>query len=419
MKRIFLTVFVIAALGILLVAGIEFDRARNTAASRAAPASAQQVKDGAYLARAGNCMGCHTARGGKEYAGGRAIATPFGSIYTSNLTPDSDTGIGRWTADDFWSALHNGRSKDGSFLYPAFPYPNYTKVTRTDSDALFAYLQALAPVRQPNRANELAFPYNQRNLLPLWRAFNFRQGQFEPQPAKDAEWNRGAYLVQGLGHCSACHSARGALGGSIAEQALGGGMIPMQDWFASSLAQAGDAGELAALLHTGVSQRGAVFGPMAGVVAGSLQHLSGSDIGAMAAYLAALPAAGPQAGRTQVRVADDGAAVLQLGAKLYERHCVECHGAAGQGSAFAHPALSGKRGEAAGHPVNAIRMVLNGGYPPSTRGNPRPYGMPPFGQGLSDAEVAAVVSFVRTSWGNSGALVSAVDVARLRGAPAE
>jgi mono/diheme cytochrome c family protein len=423
MKRILFTALAILALGVLLVAGIEFDRARDTEQSRPTPVGrAQQLKDGAYLARVGNCMGCHTVRGGKEYAGGRPIATPFGSIYSSNLTPDPQTGIGAWTADDFWRALHNGRSKDGKFLYPAFPYPNYTKVTRTDSDALFAYLQSLAPVRQPNRGNELSFPYNQRALLAFWRVWNFRQGEFAQQPAQDAQWNRGAYLVQGLGHCSACHAERGALGGSIGEQGLGGGMIPMQDWYASSLAaDAGDwdAAEVTALLQTGVSRRGAVFGPMAGVVADSLQHVSGGDIASMAAYLKSLPASAAAGGRAPVQVAGDGAAILQLGARVYQRHCVECHGAAGTGSPFAYPALAGKRGMAAEHPVNAIRMVLNGGYPPSTHGNPRPYGMPPFGPSLSDAEVAAVVSYIRTSWGNDGALVSAVEVSRLRGAPAE
>jgi mono/diheme cytochrome c family protein len=422
MKRIFLTVFVILALGVLLVAGVEYERDRSTADSRAAAVdSAQQIRQGAYLARAGNCMGCHTVRGGQEYAGGRAIATPFGSIYSPNLTPDAETGIGAWTADDFWRALHNGRSKDGKFLYPAFPYPNYTKVTRTDSDALFAYLRSLAPVAQANRANELAFPYDQRLLLPVWRLWNFRQGEFEAQPARDAQWNRGAYLVQGLGHCSACHAGRGALGGSIGELALGGAMMPMQDWYAPPLAAGAgtDAAELAALLHTGVSRRGAVFGPMAEVVAGSLQHVSGADIGSIAAYLKALPPSDAQGGRAPVRVAGDGAAILQLGARVYQRNCVECHGAAGTGSAFAYPALAGKRGLAAEHPVNAIRIVLNGGYPPSTHANPRPYGMPPFGPSLADAEVAAVLSYVRASWGNQGGLVSPVDVARLRGAPAD
>ena len=143
-----------------------------------------QAARGAYLARAGNCMSCQTARGGQDYAGGRPIATPFGDIYTSNLTPDDATGLGKWSRDDFWRAIHNGKSRDGSFLYPAFPYPNYTRVSRADADAMFAYLRTLAPVRQQNRQHDLGFPYNQRMLLPLWRALYFSPGEYQGRRAE-------------------------------------------------------------------------------------------------------------------------------------------------------------------------------------------------------------------------------------------
>jgi mono/diheme cytochrome c family protein len=426
MKRIVLMALAVVILGVLSVAGLEVTRAVATEQSSLPVADlAGQVRHGAYLARVGNCMACHTARGGKEYAGGRALATPFGNIHTPNLTPDTLTGIGAWTPDDFWRAIHNGRSKDGSFLYPAFPYPNYTKMSRSDSDALYAYFRTLAPVTQPNRGDELSFPYNQRLLLPIWRALNFRQGEYQAQASRGVEWNRGAYLVQGLGHCSACHAGRNALGGSIAEQGLGGGIIPMQNWYASSLASdAGtglgewDVADIGALLQTGVSTRGTAVGPMAEVVSESLQHVSGADIHAMAVYLKSLPGSDVRTPGVSVRAAGDAGAILRQGAKVYEQNCAECHGADGEGISAAYPRLAGNRAATADTPVNLVRMILNGGYPPSTHGNPRPYGMPPFGPSLSDAEVAAVASYVRASWHNRVGLVSTVDVSRLRGVPA-
>ncbi|MDB5932740.1 MAG: alcohol dehydrogenase [Massilia sp.] len=418
MKRIALALLTIAVLGLAALAAIEFNRADDGGQASAPVAdAAAQVRAGAYLARIGNCMGCHTVRGGREYAGGRALATPFGNIYAPNLTADKATGIGAWTADDFWQSMHNGRSKDGSFLYPAFPYPNYTKVTRVDADALFAYLQTVAPVVQPNRAHELDFPYNQRILLPFWRAFNFRQGEYQAKPRQGGEWNRGAYLVQGLGHCSACHTGRNAMGGSIAESSLGGGMIPMQDWYAPPLGSTTSSAETAALLQTGVSARGAVFGPMAEVVAGSLQHASAADIRSIAAYLATLPV--PAAAARTTAAGGGAQEVLRQGARLYAEQCAQCHGDDGKGQPAVYPSLAASRAVAADNPVNTIRMVLNGGYPPGTRGNPRPYGMPPFGTTLSDTEVAAVVSHLRASWGNQGAPVAPREVSRLRGVPAE
>src|SRR5690606_19790931 len=235
--------------------------------------AAAQLQQGKYLARAGNCIGCHTARGGAPYSGGRRIPTPFGDLYAPNITPDRETGIGAWSADDFWRAMHHGRSRDGSFLYPAFPYPNYTLVTRQDADALFAYLRSLPPVHRPNQEHALRFPYNQRLLLGLWRALYFRPGAYQPDPAQSAAWNRGAYLVQGLGHCNACHANRNVLGATETGAGLAGGLIPILNWYAPSLASDRESGvgdwppvELARLHKTGVSAHGAVFGPMAEVV---------------------------------------------------------------------------------------------------------------------------------------------------------
>lgn len=380
-----------------------------------------QRLQGQYLARAGNCMGCHTVRGGAAYAGGRAIATEFGTLYTSNITPDKATGIGEWSTDDFWRALHHGRGRDGRFLYPAFPYPNYTRLSRADSDALFDYLQGLPAVSQPNRSHALRFPYDQRPLLGLWRAFFFTSGVYQPDPAQSAQWNRGAYLVQGAGHCSACHSARNSLGASLAPLSLAGGMIPLQDWYAPPL-HGGTQGlgswsqeQVVALLKSGVSARGATLGPMSEVVGRSLQYLEEADLQAMALYLKSLPDATPtMPAQAEPAEADQ---LFRQGKKLYGELCVDCHGSKGQGSVPDYPPLAGNHAIAGPQAVNAIRAVLNGGFPPSTADNPYPFGMPPFGPQLSDQEVAALVSFVRNSWGNQGSLVSVSEVNRYRSVP--
>lgn len=386
-----------------------------------------QVARGRYLALAGNCAGCHTARGGDAYAGGRAVETPFGNVYASNLTPDVPSGLGAWTADDFWRAMHHGKSRNGKLLYPAFPYPNYTRVTRRDTDALFAYLRTLAPVNQPDREHTLRFPYNNRVLLAGWRALYFRPGVFKPTSDRQAEWNRGAYLVQGLGHCNACHTGRDALGGSNLKADLAGGMIPMLDWYAPSLTSDAEAGlgnwqvvEIVQLLKTGASERGTVFGPMAEVVYTSLQHLTNSDLQAMAVYLKSLPQARASSDVGGPPVSPrENESVMALGAKLYESHCVDCHAADGAGRPPAYPPLAGNRSLTMRSAVNPIRMVLNGGFPPGTAGNPRPYGMPPFRPTLNDQEVAAVVSYVRNSWGNHAGLVSPIEVDRFRSVQAE
>jgi mono/diheme cytochrome c family protein len=385
----------------------------------------QQVARGAYLVRAGDCMACHTTRGGASLAGGRVIPTPFGDMVSPNITPDHKTGIGDWSADDFWRALHNGKGRDGRFLYPVFPYPNYTRISRADSDAMYAWFQAVPPVSRPNAPHALRFPYNQRLLLAGWRALYFRPGGFELVPNQSAEWNRGAWLVQGPGHCNACHTSRNALGATDAGADLAGGMIPIVNWYAPPLTSDAESGignwtlaELAQWLKTGVSERGAVFGPMSEVVRESLQHLSDSDIRAMSVYLKSLPqasAAGPDAVTEPAGSAAQ--ALRQHGAILYDRQCASCHGAQGEGAGLAYPPLAGNRALTSASAINPIRMVLHGGYAPSTQGNPRPFGMPPFGPAMSDAEVAAVVSFIRSAWGNHADAVLPAEVQKYRSVP--
>lgn len=433
MKRVALSILALLLVTLAAVAWLGL-REDDTGARAVAPvtASAELIERGAYLARAGNCIGCHTTRGGADYAGGRAIQTPFGTIHSTNITPDEATGIGGWSADDFWRALHNGKSKDGSLLYPAFPFPNYSKVTRDDADAMYAYFRTVKPVSQENREPDLHFPFNHRILLAGWRALFFRPGEhrpYQPEPAQSAEWNRGAYLVQGLGHCNACHAPRNALGATEPGSKLSGALIPMLNWYAASLTgETGDGlghwevEDLVDLLKTGVSMRGTASGPMAEVVRDSLQHLSDSDVRAMAVYLKSLPQSAPESVTEGVAESATEAPpatqknqdTLKLGANLYEEHCVDCHKANGEGEPPHFPPLAGNRALTLASPANPIRAVLHGGYPPSTAGNPYPFGMPPFGNQFSDEEAAAVLSFIRNAWGNKGEMITAGQVNRYR-----
>jgi mono/diheme cytochrome c family protein len=423
MKRPVLTILVAAAAIAVVAVLAAWPREQFIAASSPeayAPTPAN-IARGAYLARAGDCMACHTARGGVAYAGGRALDTPFGKLYATNITPDRSTGIGDWTADQFWNAMHNGKSRDGRLLYPAFPYTNFTKVTRPDNDALFAYLKSLPPQAQANRDHELRFPYNQQLALAAWRLLYFKPAVFEADKTRDVTWNRGAYLVEGLGHCSACHSTRNTLGAP--QGGLTGGLIPSVGWYAPSLTSDKEAGlgkweveHIVQLLHTGVSPRATVVGPMAEVVARSLQHLSRADVTAMALYLKSLPEAPPPP-RQQVPTGPASEQLLAQGRKLYEQHCVDCHAANGQGMPPHYPPLAGNRALTMAEPVNAIRSVLHGGFPPGTAGNPQPYGMQPFSHALDDQQAAAVISYVRASWGNGALPVSTTQVNRNRSVP--
>lgn len=386
-----------------------------------------QIERGRALALAANCMGCHTKRGGAAYAGGRVIPTPFGELYSPNITADPTDGIGAWSADAFWRALHNGKSRDGRFLYPAFPYTDYTKISRPDADAMYAFFQTVTPVAQANLAPALRFPFNQRFLLAGWRALYFRPGVFQADPARSVQWNRGAYLVQGAGHCNACHANRNMVGATGNGTDLAGGLIPVLGWYAPSLTSSQESGlgnwstrDIVDLLRTGVSARGAVFGPMAEVVSGSLQHIAESDLTAMAVYLQSLPATAPGDGVVQaLALTDTEQRLQQRGATLYRDQCAACHQEDGRGAPPAYPPLAGNQAITTVSSINAIRMVLNGGYPPATTGNPRPYGMPPFGPVLNDDDVAAVVTYVRSAWGNRAVPVSAPEVRRYRAAPAE
>lgn len=418
------TIGALAMSGALIAdAGAQSSAPKATAAG--AKGDAAQIARGEYLARAGDCVACHTLPAGKVFGGGRPMDTPFGTLFTPNISSDKATGIGNWTAAEFYTMMHTGKSRDGELLYPAMPFGSYTKVTRADSDAIYVYLMSTTPVNQPNRPHELRFPFNKRQLLIGWRSLFFRQGEYEPDPKQSAEWNRGAYLVEGLGHCSMCHTAINALGGNVASKAFEGGLIPLQNWYAPSLTSNKEAGlgdwsidDIVGLLHAGISNRGAVYGPMAEVVYNSLMYLNEDDVRAMAVYLKALPQrSGDKSEPPTPAVTEARNDLAPLGKKVYDAQCALCHATEGQGKLPHFPPLANNQSIVMNSAVNPIRMVLNGGYPPGTFKNPKPYGMPPFAQSLSDVEVAAVVTYIRTAWGNRGAPVSVKEVNELRSAP--
>jgi len=396
------------------------DATPPAALSAAAPAS---VARGAYLAAIGNCAGCHTARGGAALAGGRPIPTPFGTVFSSNLTPDA-AGLGGWSADDFWGALHFGRSRDGRLLVPAHPLTNTTLVTREDADALHAWLQAQPPQPAPRRAHELRWPFGTQLALAAWRALNFRPGVYQPDPTHDATWNRGAYLSQGLAHCSACHARRDALAGDGGPADFRGGLLTGLGWVAPSLLDPAEAGvqrwpadDVQRLLRDGHANGHSAQGPMAEVVLGSTAALNDADLAAMTAYLQALPVQAV----TRPTGADPAPRRRERGAALYRDHCAACHGAQGEGrldasGAQAYPALAGSRMVTQASPANLLRVIERGGFGPATPGHPRPYGMPPFAGVLDAQDLAALASHLRESFGHHAGEVDTVEVLRWRAA---
>ncbi len=423
-KRIALVVAAGAMATLLLAAGVVLRELHGHGAiapiETSWSASSEQVTRGEYLARIGNCAGCHTARGGEPYAGGNAVNTPFGAVYASNLTPDKATGIGAWSADAFYRAMHEGRSRDGHLLYPAFPYPNISLTSREDADAIYAFLMnRIAPVKRENTAHTLHFPYNTQLALAAWRVLYFTPETFAPNASQPAAWNRGAYLVQGLAHCGACHSARNALGATIAGHAYDGAMMPLNDWYAPSLTARNEASvadwdlaQISAWLKHGISERGAALGPMAEVVYQSTQYLRDDDATAMVTYLKVLPVSETS---LAPRASTDRKPETQ-GERLYGEHCKNCHGDRGEGKSGAFPALAGNRAVTMVNANNLIQVVLAGGFAPATTGNPRPHGMPPYYHVLSDAEIAKILTFIRASWGNDAAAVTELDMAKFRNA---
>lgn len=391
----------------------------------AASGSADQIEQGRYLARAGNCMSCHTTKGGQPFAGGLAFETPFGKLYSTNITPDPETGIGNWTQEQFVAALREGVRPDGEHLYPAFPYTAFSKVSDADAAALFAYLKSLKPVNQAPTDNELSFPFNQRWLLGAWKWMHFEPARYVADAKQSAEWNRGAYLVEGLGHCSACHTPRNFLGAEDADLKYTGGTYKetidgkLLDWSASNLTsaqqglQAWSVDELTSYLKKGISLRATVFGGMNDVVANSTAHLSEQDVRAMATYLKSLPAAAQDSGPkpSQETLAD--------GELQYNIHCGTCHLPTGLGAEDTGPPLAGSATVNAPDPASLINITLYGAQvphaPPSPEWQTRKWQvMEAFGHKLSDEETALLLTYIRNAFGNQAGEVTADQVAKQR-----
>jgi len=412
------------------------------AMAQSAPASKELVSRGAYLARAGDCIACHTAQGGKPYAGGAPIATPMGVIYSTNITPDLETGIGHYTMDNFVKVMREGVTDDGDHLYPAMPYTSYTKVSQEDLSALYAYfMRGVEPVRQPNHLTKLSWPLSIHSLMALWNGLYLKKSEYAADPNKSLSWNRGAYLVQGLGHCGGCHTPRGVLGQEKAESEkdsrsyLAGAKL--DNWYAPPLTGNRKTGlyawskdEIAEYLRTGRTTRVAAVGMMAEVVGKSTQYLIDQDLLAIAEYLKTLPPSadeGPSNADMGMQSSDTSAATHTLsmgdtgmrGSRVYLDNCNACHRSDGTGAKRTFPNLVKNEAVNAKDPISLIHIVLAGGTMPSTQTAPSAFAMPDFGWRLSDADVADVLSFIRDSWGNQAAAVSVDEVGRVRKALAK
>ncbi|MCW2290743.1 MULTISPECIES: cytochrome c [Pseudomonas] len=414
------------------LASIALNRSGDASAQLGQAVTPALISQGEYLARVGDCVACHTARGGKAFAGGLGIESPIGTIYSTNITPDKQTGIGDWTYGEFERAIRRGVGHDGSALYPAMPYPSYAKVSDADMQALYAYfMQGVQPVEQANQANDIPWPLSIRWPLAYWRTL------FSPSPESaaealkvttrdaDAQIARGAYLVQGLGHCGSCHTPRAltmqekGLDESTADYLSG---AELNDWAVPSLRGMPhwSQDEIVDYLGTGRNAKASVAGEMTDVVANSTSHMSDDDLHAMAAYLKSLAADGQPASAHQPERSEattrklTAATDLTLGERLYLDNCGACHFVAGDGAPRVFPRLDGASVINAQNPSALLHVILAGAQTPSTARAPSILPMPGFADRMDDAEVAELATFLRQGWSNDAPAVSAEQVAAVR-----
>jgi len=379
------------------------------------PQEFTQIERGRYLAVLSDCASCHTVPGSNQpFAGGRASETPFGNIVAPNITPDPETGIGSWSDEQFDAAVRKGVARNGSHLYPAMPYNAYTKMSRDDVLAIRAYLNTLVPVRNAVEANTLPFPFDIRAAMRVWNALYFNEGDYQPNPNQSAEWNRGAFLVDGPGHCGACHTPKTALGGDKTSQYLEGAYL--QGWSAPDITNDSRLGlgawskeDLVAYLKSGHNRVTAATGPMGEVVTLSAAFTTDPDLNAIATYLKSLPGktAAPAA-----LAANDPA--MTAGAAIYRDQCSACHGLDGKGIAELFPSVADSSMVKSGDPTTSIRIVLRGARSVGTTAQPTAPGMPAYGKQLDDDEVAAVLTYMRNTWGGAAAAVTSGQVSDVR-----
>jgi len=380
------------------------------------PANASAER-GKYLADAGNCGSCHTRSGGAPFTGGVRFETPFGPIYSTNITPDAETGIGAWSYADLQRAMHEGVARNGSHLFPAFPYTSFTVVSDADVADIYAYLRTLQPVRYTPPDNGALL---MRWTLAIWNRMFFTPGRFVANPARPAEWNRGAYLVEGLGHCSACHTPRNSLLAEQPDQRYQGAALQLEDpggkvrrWYAVNLTSAKhglgswSVADLARYFQTGVSARAGTFGPMNEVIVNSLRQLTPADLHAMAVYVKSLQ--GPEYPGPVV-----SAAAAVPGASIYKDRCEKCHGASGRGGFFSGPPVAGSAVVQGADPASLLNVILQGPATPKGVSFGAWETMQSYAEVLTDSQIAAVCNYMRANWGNRASPVSAADVARQR-----
>ena len=397
------------------LAGLAFGLILGLAGTAAAQMpSFERIERGRDLAAQGDCTGCHTLRGGPPFAGGVALQTPFGTLVAPNITPDRETGIGAWSEEEFLRSMHEGIAAGGKRLYPAMPYTAYTRMSERDVRDIWAYLRTVEPVRNAIEPNQLPFPFNIRAVMWVWNTLNFSPGRFRPDPNRSEQWNRGAYLVEGAGHCGTCHTPKTFLGADRSGEALRGAVL--QGWYAPPITGnpwqgvgGWSAEEIVQYLRTGANRHAMASGPMAEVVENSTMHMKEEDLRAIAAYLREVP---DPAAKPAPLASEDPR--LRTGGAIYADTCSACHVSQGQGVTMLFPRLAGSAHVQAPDPTSLIRMVVEGSRPVATPSAPTAPAMPSLGWRLSDRQVADVLSYIRNSWGNAAPPVTPEQVRRTR-----
>jgi len=374
---------------------------------------ADQVRRGQYLVAAGDCMSCHLREGGEPFAGGLGLKTPFGVIYSSNITPDPQTGIGAWTSEQFYHAMHDGKGVHGENLYPAFPYPWFRRASRADDDAIFAYLKTTPAVNYTPPQNQLPFPLSIRSMVGAWNLLFFDSHDYRTDPGQSVEWNRGAYLVNGLGHCGGCHTPKNTFGGDKSRQDLYGG--DLDNWVAPDLTSNTRTGlgrwnieDITEFLRTGRNAHAAAGGAMADVITYSTSLMNDDDRRAIATYLKG------QAASPDSATAPPDAGAMQRGAEIYSDACASCHLENGVGQPRLFPPLGHDAVLQQADPTGLEHLILAGVRVGTSPSRPSPLTMPSFAWKLTDQEIADVSTFIRNSWGNRAAPISATAVGEVR-----